>query len=176
MRKTKYAALHSSNKEHGNHLHEHKKTCRDSKASDKQTALTLPGIFFFRREAWEGSFSDKPKTNHKSAVLMDPTETQTLLQKLWISREVGRRFPAKEERRQHDQARPYCILLLPISPGAEVQQNWMSLKTAKLKMTSFVTGKGKRQTPEAHTCMQIPAVGGHQQLHAHPETCCSWSS
>lgn len=38
-------------------------------------------FFFFRREAWEGSFSDKPKSNYKSAVLLDPMDTQTLLQK-----------------------------------------------------------------------------------------------
>lgn len=42
-------------------------------------------------------------------------------------------------------------------------------------MTSFGTGKGSRQTPEAWTRMQIPAVGGHQQLHTHPETSCPQS-
>lgn len=65
---------------------------------------------------------------------------------------------------------------LSISPGAEVQQNWMSLKTADPKMTSFGMGKGRRQNPEAHTCMQRPAVKGQQQLHTHPETSCPQSS
>jgi len=65
------------------------KTCRDSKASDKQTAQLHLIFFSFRREAWEWPFSDKPKSNDKSAVLLDPTETRTLLQKLWISREEG---------------------------------------------------------------------------------------
>jgi len=45
------------------------------------------------------------------AVLLDPSEGQILLQKLWISREVRRRFSDRKERWECDKVRPHDILL-----------------------------------------------------------------
>lgn len=46
---------------------------------------------------------------------------------------------------------------LPIWPADKVQQNWVGLKTAELKTTSFGSRKSRRQAPEAHTraCRQL---------------------